>query len=251
MTRLLPALRASLLVVALGAFVPVAVADTAAHERLTRIAHAYIDAIAADDPIAATALGLPGADGTLVIPSEAARAARIARLRAWRAEVEAVAGAVTTLVDANDARLLGAEFDSALNELLVREGDRKDYAGPSLRLVDTLFVQFLHLPVVGRDGARQADVDRAWDDIVARLEQGPAFIVAGQRMVTRPGRLFGTVGSRRIARALLLAEPPSIAAGEVTDKGYVNQRAVLERRAALVEQLYGSEPAPERIVLPP
>jgi feruloyl-CoA synthase len=55
--------------------------------------------------------------------------------------------------------------------------------------------------------------------------------------------------SRRIARALLLAEPPSIAAGEITDKGYVNQRAVLEHRAALVDQLYGGEPAPERIVL--
>lgn len=55
--------------------------------------------------------------------------------------------------------------------------------------------------------------------------------------------------SRRIARALLLAEPLSIAAGEVTDKGYVNQRAVLERRAALVDRLYGGEPAPERIVL--
>ena len=57
--------------------------------------------------------------------------------------------------------------------------------------------------------------------------------------------------SRRIARVLLLAEPPSIAAGEVTDKGYVNQRAVLERRATLVERLYGGEPAPERIVLSP
>jgi feruloyl-CoA synthase len=44
--------------------------------------------------------------------------------------------------------------------------------------------------------------------------------------------------SRRIARALLLAEPPSIEAGEVTDKGYVNQRAVLARRAALVERIY-------------
>jgi feruloyl-CoA synthase len=45
--------------------------------------------------------------------------------------------------------------------------------------------------------------------------------------------------SRRIASALLLAEPPSIDAGEITDKGYVNQRAVLERRAALVERLHG------------
>jgi len=55
--------------------------------------------------------------------------------------------------------------------------------------------------------------------------------------------------SRRIARALLLAEPPSIQSGEITDKGYVNQRAVLERRAALVEQLYTGAPSPELIVL--
>jgi feruloyl-CoA synthase len=55
--------------------------------------------------------------------------------------------------------------------------------------------------------------------------------------------------SRRIARALLLADPPSIQAGEITDKGYVNQRAVLERRSGLVEQLYGGDPAPELIVL--
>jgi feruloyl-CoA synthase len=45
--------------------------------------------------------------------------------------------------------------------------------------------------------------------------------------------------SRRIARALLLTDPPSIQTGEITDKGYVNQRAVLDRRAALVERLYG------------
>ncbi|MBX3273955.1 MAG: feruloyl-CoA synthase [Sandaracinaceae bacterium] len=44
--------------------------------------------------------------------------------------------------------------------------------------------------------------------------------------------------SRAITRALVLDEPPSIDAGEITDKGYVNQRRVLERRAALVARLY-------------
>ena len=44
--------------------------------------------------------------------------------------------------------------------------------------------------------------------------------------------------SRRIARVLLMAEPPSADANEITDKGYINQRAVLERRAALVGRLY-------------
>ncbi|HVT14937.1 MAG TPA: feruloyl-CoA synthase [Thermoanaerobaculia bacterium] len=55
--------------------------------------------------------------------------------------------------------------------------------------------------------------------------------------------------SRCIARALLLAEPPAMDAGEITDKGYVNQRAVLERRATLVERLYHAAADPEVIRL--
>jgi feruloyl-CoA synthase len=39
-----------------------------------------------------------------------------------------------------------------------------------------------------------------------------------------------------------MTEPPSIDANEITDKGYMNQRAVLERRAALVETLYAGGP---------
>jgi feruloyl-CoA synthase len=50
--------------------------------------------------------------------------------------------------------------------------------------------------------------------------------------------------SRRVGRFLVLTEPPSIDAGEITDKGYVNQRATLERRHALVEQLYAEPPGP-------
>ena len=49
-----------------------------------------------------------------------------------------------------------------------------------------------------------------------------------------------TGSSTRIARAVLLDEPPSIDAGEITDKGSINQRAVITRRAALVEALYAT-----------
>lgn len=44
--------------------------------------------------------------------------------------------------------------------------------------------------------------------------------------------------SRRIARIALIAEPPSVAAGEVTDKGALSQAAVLENRAEVIEELY-------------
>jgi feruloyl-CoA synthase len=44
--------------------------------------------------------------------------------------------------------------------------------------------------------------------------------------------------SQRITRALVLDEAPSVDAGEITDKGYLNQRAVLARRSAAVEALY-------------
>jgi feruloyl-CoA synthase len=48
--------------------------------------------------------------------------------------------------------------------------------------------------------------------------------------------------SKQIVRAMLLEEPPSLDALEVTDKGSLNQRAILKRRAALVDELYNAEP---------
>ena len=50
-----------------------------------------------------------------------------------------------------------------------------------------------------------------------------------------------TATTHRVARVILLDEPPSIDANEITDKGYINQRAVLENRAALVERLYAPD----------
>ncbi len=48
----------------------------------------------------------------------------------------------------------------------------------------------------------------------------------------------GTGSATRVARALLLVDPPSIDRGEITDKGSINQRAVLTHRDALVEHLF-------------
>ena len=65
------------------------------------------------------------------------------------------------------------------------------------------------------------------------------------RLATFPS----TGSSNRIARALVLEEPPSLDAGEMTDKGSINQRAVLARRAALVDELYRSTPGDKVIVV--
>jgi len=48
-------------------------------------------------------------------------------------------------------------------------------------------------------------------------------------------------------RLLVMEEPPQIDAGEITDKGYLNQRAVLERRAALVARLH-QDPPPHEVI---
>ncbi|MEM1046420.1 MAG: feruloyl-CoA synthase [Pseudomonadota bacterium] len=51
-----------------------------------------------------------------------------------------------------------------------------------------------------------------------------------------------STGSKsRISRAVMMAEPAQIDANEITDKGYINQRAVLDRRSALVEALYDGD----------
>jgi len=57
----------------------------------------------------------------------------------------------------------------------------------------------------------------------------------------------GAGSARRIERLLVLEEPPNMDAGEITDKGYVNQRAVLERRADQVARLYADPPDPDVI----
>jgi feruloyl-CoA synthase len=55
--------------------------------------------------------------------------------------------------------------------------------------------------------------------------------------------------STRVGRALLMAEPPSMDAGEITDKGYINQSTSLGRRDALVQKLYADPPGNDVIVL--
>jgi feruloyl-CoA synthase len=56
-----------------------------------------------------------------------------------------------------------------------------------------------------------------------------------------------TGSSNRICRALLMEEPPSLDRAEATDKGSINQRAVLTQRSHLVDELYAAAPSPRII----
>jgi feruloyl-CoA synthase len=87
--------------------------------------------------------------------------------------------------------------------------------------------------------------DASFEEVVKH----PAVIACLKRGIEVHNKECSHASSRRIARAMLMVEPPSIDGHELTDKGYINQRAGLERRAALVERLYADPPADEVIVL--
>ncbi|MCL5969831.1 MAG: feruloyl-CoA synthase [Betaproteobacteria bacterium] len=72
-----------------------------------------------------------------------------------------------------------------------------------------------------------------WSDVLNH----PAVRSHFQQLVDQLAQ-SATGSATRIARALLLAEPPSIDRGEITDKGSINQRMVLKQREALVEALH-------------
>ena len=74
-------------------------------------------------------------------------------------------------------------------------------------------------------------------DLIARAEVRDALAKGLQEH-----NAANPASSTRFTRALLMAEPPDIDANEITDKGYINQRAVHARRAALVAALHTPEP---------
>ncbi len=86
-------------------------------------------------------------------------------------------------------------------------------------------------------------------------DTAPSSVLADPDVADEFARLLealsapGRGSSTQIRRAILLAEPPSLDIGEMTDKGSINQRAVLANRAALVEELYAAVPPRHVIVV--
>ena len=124
------------------------------------------------------------------------------------------------------ARLL-AQLEPYARDIVIAGADRNEIGA----------LIFPNLDACRKLAADAADVSsdpRVLDEVRARLMALAAS---------------STGSSNRVCRAILLAEPPSLDAGEMTDKGSINQRAVLTRRADLVTELYAAEPSPRGLVI--
>jgi feruloyl-CoA synthase len=97
----------------------------------------------------------------------------------------------------------------------------------------------------------------AWPSVAAAAQlcgtHDPIEIVAHPKIREFVKQKFATYNkeqggtSTRVKRVILMAEPPSVDGHEITDKGYVNQRATMDRRKALIDKLFATAPGPEVI----
>jgi uncharacterized protein (DUF885 family) len=218
-----------LLVAALiaGCTVSASAVDQTAHERIQALARAMTFDWAKSHPLTATFLGLSDEDGRLDTPSEAENARDLATIRAWESELASISLDGAPLVDTDDAKLLRAQLVGMERQYTVYKGYEKDPSGPSMAIVNAIYVQFLHLPIAGTEGATSADVAAAWEKVIARLEGAPAYIAAGNTLVTHPGHLQGVTGSEQLDGA------PGFLAGALTDTA--KQQLPADRFAAFVK----------------
>ena len=144
----------------------------------------------------------------------------------------------------------GLVFDGRVAEdFKLSSGTWVNVGGLRLRAVESMAPIAQDVVVCGHDRADirllvfvNAVAARQFADLPAdatpeQVVQAPAVrarVAAGLSAL----RAGGGGSSSYAVAALLMTEPPGIDAGEITDKAYVNQRAVLTRRAALVRRLY-------------
>ncbi|MEC9344277.1 MAG: feruloyl-CoA synthase [Pseudomonadota bacterium] len=101
------------------------------------------------------------------------------------------------------------------------------------------------LLVVDVDAARRISPELAGADEAAIAAHGTVRALFHERL--RGLRAQSTGSSNRVERVIILDQPLSIDAHEITDKGSLNQRAVMSNRAGLVEDLY-AEPVPAHVL---
>ncbi len=125
------------------------------------------------------------------------------------------------------------EFDPLVNDAAVAGHDRDD-------------IGMLVFPNEGatRELAPHLPADASFADVLVDERVKDAF---RERLAALARRATGS--STRVTRIALLADPPSMDLGEATDKGSLNQRAVLANRSAEVEALYAPEAKPHIVRL--
>jgi feruloyl-CoA synthase len=110
---------------------------------------------------------------------------------------------------------------------------------------DRPFVGLLAWPNLHACRQIVGDAEASYEDVVRH----PQVLACLKQGLQAHNASSEGASSLRIARAMLMTEPASIDGNELTDKGYINQRAGLDRRAALVEQLYADHPGEDVIIL--
>jgi feruloyl-CoA synthase len=155
-------------------------------------------------------------------------------------------GDALRFVDADDARQ-GFEFDGRTSEDFKLTTGTWVSVGPLRAKINAACSPLVQdVVITGHDRDRLGAlvfpnmvVCKDMDAAALRTRLAPVF----ERLARE-----ATGSSTRVARALIMQTPPSIDASEITDKGSINQRAVLKNRAALVEQLYAEAPGPAVMV---
>jgi feruloyl-CoA synthase len=130
------------------------------------------------------------------------------------------------------ARFL-SHFEPYVRDVVIAGGDREEIAV-------LIFPNF--------DACRGLAKDLAKDAPAAEVVAHPDVVKEFRTRLNSFART-STGSSNRICRAILLEELPSLDAGEMTDKGSINQRAVLSRRTAQVGELYAKDPSANVILI--
>ena len=130
------------------------------------------------------------------------------------------------------ARFL-AHFEPYVRDVVIAGGDREEIA----------VLIFPHVDIC-RELTKGLPADAKPADVLGHPE-----VIKEFRARLNSFAKTSTGSSNRVCRAILLQELPSLDAGEMTDKGSINQRAVLSRRAGLVEELYAKEPSANVIAI--
>ncbi|HEU5020363.1 MAG TPA: feruloyl-CoA synthase [Bryobacteraceae bacterium] len=141
-------------------------------------------------------------------------------------------GDAVKFADPHD-RLRGFRFDGRLTEDFKLSTGTWVSAGP------------LRMKLLGHFGPLVQDVVLAGPDrdyVTAMIVPGAGVSAAEIRGALNTLALSATGSSTLVRRAVILTPSPSMEAGEMTDKGSLNQRAIRENRASLVAALYAVEP---------